>query len=129
MKGESMKNKTKKHLLAATSLASGALNATIGAGGGILLTLALGRLCRDSFDDRRDIYVNSQAAMIPGCALSCIIYAHRGTFSLISAIPLAISAAIGGILGSLLLKRISSRFIGKLFAILVIWSGMRMIMG
>lgn len=124
-----MKKRTKSAVLAATSFASGALNATIGAGGGILLTVALGRLCRDSFDDKRDVYVNSQAAMIPGCALSCIIYATEGMFSLTKALPLAISAAIGGILGSLLLNKISSSFIGKLFAALVIWSGIRMIIG
>ena len=67
--------------------------------------------------------------MIPGCALSFGIYAARGHFSITAALPLAISAAFGGILGSILLSKINSTVIGKIFAIIVIFSGVRMIIG
>ena len=119
----------KKVLISAISFLSGTLNALIGAGGGILLTLAISKLYRGTFVDKRDIYVNSQASMIPCCALSFGIYAREGHFSLSAAIPLAVSAAVGGIIGSFLLSKLNSTLIGKIFAILVIFSGFRMIIG
>ena len=119
----------KKVLIFSAAFLSGTLNALIGAGGGILLTYAISRLYRGDFSDKRDIYVNSQASMIPCCALSFAIYASEGHFSVTAALPLSVSAVIGGVLGSLLLSKINSRVIGKLFAALVIFSGIRMIIG
>ncbi len=119
----------KKVLISSAAFLSGTLNALIGAGGGILLTFAISKLYRGTFDDKRDIYVNSQASMIPCCALSFGIYASEGHFSLTAALPLAVSAAAGGILGSILLSKINSSVTGKIFAVLVIFSGIRMITG
>lgn len=122
--------KSKKNMLiSAVAFLSGTLNSLIGAGGGILLTIASSKLFGDSFPDRRDLYVNSQASMIPGCALSFGIYASEGHFSVASALPLAISAAIGGVLGSMLLSKLGGTVIGRIFALLVIFSGIRMIIG
>lgn len=123
-----MKKKTKGAILLGVSAVSGFCNALIGAGGGILLSFALARLARDDFPDRRDVYVNSQAAMIPGCAVSCLIYATRGSLDTTGFSIYAIPAALGGIIGSLLLSKIKNVWIAKIFAILVIWSGARMMM-
>ena len=124
-----MTKERKNMLISAVAFLSGTLNSLIGAGGGILLTIAASRLFPDRFKDRRDVYVNSQASMIPGCALSFGIYASEGHFSVISALPLAIAAAFGGVIGSLLLSKINSTVIGKIFALIVIFSGLRMIIG
>ena len=66
--------------------------------------------------------------MIPGCALSCLIYTARGSLDASGFSIYAIPAAIGGIVGSLLLSRIKNVWIAKLFALLVIWSGARMLL-
>lgn len=124
-----MKEKTKGAVLALVSSISGFCNALLGAGGGILLSLTLTKLCDDEFSDRRDVYINSQAAMIPGCALSCAIYSLKGRLDTTGFSIYAIPAVIGGIVGSLLLSRIKSFWIGLIFAVLVIWSGIRMIFG
>lgn len=123
-----MKKKTKGAILLGVSAVSGFCNALIGAGGGILLSFALAWLARDDFPDRRDVYVNSQAAMIPGCAVSCLIYAAQGSLDTTGFSIYAIPAALGGIIGSLLLSKIKNVWIAKIFAILVIWSGARMMM-
>lgn len=123
-----MKKKTKGAILLGVSAVSGFCNALIGAGGGILLSFALARLARDDFPDRRDVYVNSQAAMIPGCAVSCLIYAAQGSLDTTGFSIYAIPAALGGIIGSLLLSKIKNVWIAKIFAVLVIWSGARMMM-
>ena len=122
-----MKNKMKSTMLLGASALSGFCNAVLGAGGGILLSFALLRLARNEIPDRRDVYVNSQAAMIPGCALSCLIYSINGSLNTVGFSIYAIPAALGGILGSVLLTKIKSIWISRLFAILVIWSGIRMI--
>lgn len=123
-----MKEKLKSGLVALSSVAAGVCNSLIGAGGGIILSFALGKLLSDKFKDKRNIYVNSQAAMIPGCALSCMIYASRGMLDVGGFSLLAIPAAIGGIIGSMLLPRVRLGWIKTAFAALVLWSGIRMMM-
>lgn len=122
-----MTKKIKNTALTLSSVAAGLLNALIGAGGGIILSFCLNKYFADDFEDKRNIYVNSQASMIPGCALSCAIYSAGGTLKL-SAIPaIAIPAVIGGVLGSILLPRIKVRWLKTAFALLVVWSGYRML--
>ena len=123
-----MKKKLESTALVIASSLSGFCNAIIGAGGGILLTLALLRFARDKITERRDVYINAQAAMIPGCAISCLIYSSNGSLDTMGFSIYAIPAALGGIIGSLLLTKIKNIWISRLFAFLVIWSGVRMIL-
>ncbi len=122
-----MKEKFKKLLLLPLAAAAGFCNSMIGAGGGIILSLSINKLAGNDFDDKKNIYVNSQAAMIPGCALSCVLYYMQGMLDVKGFSLLAIPAAVGGILGSLLLPRIKVKWIKTVFAVLVIWSGGRML--
>ncbi len=124
-----MSLKIKKGFLALIAAAAGLLNALLGAGGGILLSLSISKFFSDKFPQKSDIYVNSQAAMIPGCALSCLMYSYRGLLDIQGFSILAIPAAIGGALGSFLLPKIKSSWIQVLFSAIVIWSGARMLLG
>ena len=109
--------------------AAGLCNAIIGAGGGILLTLTIGATPPALFRDRREILITSQAAMIPGCILSCMQYAAEGTLDTSSFAVFAIPALIGGTVGSILLGKIKPNTINTMFSILIIWSGLRMVGG
>jgi uncharacterized membrane protein YfcA len=122
-----MKQSYKKTIIALCAATAGLCNSMIGAGGGIILSLAISKLFSDDFEDKRNIYVNSQAAMIPGCALSCLIYSARGMLGVSGFSLLAIPAVIGGLLGSMLLPKIKAGGLKTIFALLVIWSGYRMI--
>lgn len=121
-----MKEKLKNGALALSAVAAGLCNALIGAGGGIILSFTLGKYFSARFPDKRNIYVNSQAAMIPGCALSCLIYSSRGMLDVGGFSLLAIPAAIGGAIGGLILPRIRVGWLKIVFAALVVWSGIRM---
>ena len=121
-----MNKKIKSGILALSSMAAGLCNSLIGAGGGIILSFCLGKLFSDDFDDKRNIYVNSQASMIPGCALSCAIYSMKGMLDTSGFSILAIPAVIGGLIGSMILPKIKTGWIKTAFALLVIWSGYRM---
>ena len=124
-----MKEKFKTILLNLCAMAAGLCNSMIGAGGGVILSLAINKLAGSKFDDKKNIYVNSQAAMIPGCALSCWLYYLNGMFDVKGFSLLAIPAALGGVLGSLILPRLKVKWIKTVFAVLVIWSGGRMLFG
>lgn len=114
-------------LVASTSVFSGFCNAAIGAGGGIVLTFALSALFSSAFSDRREILATTQAAMIPGCLLSSLIYAFRGSLDTSDFAVFAIPALLGGAIGILLLSRIRPGWINGIFSILVIFSGFRMV--
>lgn len=116
----------KKAVLTISSVAAGLCNSLIGAGGGIILSFCLSKFFSDEFEDKRNIYVNSQASMIPGCALSCVLYSMKGMLRLSAAASIAAPAVIGGIFGSLILPRIKVGWLKTAFALLVIWSGFRM---
>ena len=121
-----MADRIKRVMISLASVAAGLCNSLIGAGGGIILSFCLNKFASDSFEDKRNIYVNSQASMIPGCALSCVLYSMKGMLDIGGFSLLAIPAAVGGLIGSLILPKIKVGWIKGAFALLVIWSGYRM---
>lgn len=129
----SSKTSRRKYAIIGTvSLAGGFLNGLLGAAGGILIGLAAARLLSDTdnlLSDRRDIFANVQIAMICVSLVSLCIYSSRNQLTLASTSWLIIPAAIGGAVGSLILRKIKSATVGRIFAILVIWSGIKMITG
>ncbi len=114
-----------------SSVLGGLLNGFLGAGGGILIGLVLTKLLKEEgvlLWDRRDIYANVQLAMICVSLVSLSIYSSRGGIDFSTSDWIIFPALAGGAAGSLILQKISSGMIGKIFAILVVWSGIRMIM-
>ena len=122
-----MSKKSQRTALAISSAFAGICNSLIGAGGGIIASYFLSRLCGDEFPDKRNIYATSQAAMLPGCVISCAVYSMRGSLDLSLSPLIALPAILGGLTGSFLLPRIKFDLLKAAFALLVIWSGMRML--
>lgn len=120
---------TKNVKISLISALSGLCNSLLGAGGGILLSLFMARTLDGEFDDRRDLLATTQAAMIPGCVASCAIYWFKGTLDTANFAVFAIPAMVGGAIGSFLMDKIDSKWIGRIFAVFVIWSGARMVLG
>ncbi len=115
-------------LLALSGIAAGVANGLLGAGGGIIVTYTLARLLREQNAATRDVFANVVAAMLPMTAVSAVIYALHGNLKLNEASPFLLPAIIGGIAGALLLGRINTNLLKKIFAALVIFSGVRMIL-
>ena len=106
---------------------SGFINGLLGAGGGILIVYALNYALKGSDIDNRDIYANALCVMLPISAMSCIRYAFAGNISTEGFSVYAIPAIAGGIVGGFLLSRLKASVTKKLFAALVIWSGIILI--
>lgn len=106
---------------------SGFVNGLLGAGGGILVVYALNYALRGRECDSRDVYANALCVMLPISAVSCVRYAFSGNLVTEGFAVYAIPAIAGGIVGGFLLSKMKASFTKKLFAALVIWSGMILI--
>lgn len=102
--------------------AAGFVNGLLGSGGGILAVFGLTSLITDG-DGKRDVFANALAVMIPVSLVSAISYISAGRTDLEGFGIYIIPAAIGGVIGAVLLDKIRVPVIKKLFAALVIWSG------
>lgn len=115
-------------ILAVAGLGAGLANGLLGAGGGIIVTYALVHLLGEEKSAGKDVFANVVAAMLPMTAVSAIIYALRGNLDLDRSTPFLLPAVIGGILGALLLGHINTGGLKKVFAALVVFSGLRLIL-
>ena len=106
---------------------AGGVNGLLGAGGGILIVYALNYALKNTEYDSRDVFANALCVMLPVSAVSCVRYAFAGNLSTEGFAVYAIPAIAGGVLGGFLLSKLNTRFLKKLFAALVIWSGVLLI--
>ena len=113
-------------LLTIGGVVSGFINGLLGAGGGIIIVFILSKLKKANAEPR-DIFANALCVMLPISAVSCIIYALRSEISFDGFPPLIIPAVAGGIIGGLLLCKINTDALKKLFALIVVISGVILI--
>ncbi len=105
---------------------AGFINGLLGSGGGILVVFGMTPLIADA-DGKRDVFANALAVMIPISLVSAITYASAGRIDIGEFGIYVLPAAIGGIIGAILLDKLKVGFLRRLFAILVIWSGIYLI--
>lgn len=120
---------------------AGLINALLGAAGGILLVYAMPHLLKvgtptpvpfvreiTPLMEVRDRIATSMSVMLPITAVSLVLYWISGVPPTLSALTwLAIPAAVGGLCGAWLLGRIQANLLRRLFAVIVIISGFRML--
>ena len=113
--------------LMAVGLAAGLVNGLLGAGGGILIVFGLAPLLGRDAENRRDIFANALCVMLPVSVVSLINYTAAGHLPQADFAPILIPCVIGGLAGALLLDRVNTTALQRLFALIVIWSGATMI--
>ena len=125
---------------AVLGLGAGLLNGLLGAAGGILLVVALPRLTPPTRlypphhplgdrHDRRDILATALAVMLPVSAVSGIFYWAGGIRPApVLLAALILPAALGGLVGAKLLSRIPAHHIRRIFAAVVVFAGIRMLL-
>ena len=124
-------SKKKLMILVLLGAAAGFINGLLGAGGGILLVWVLSlRNPNDSPEGVRDTFASTLAAILPITALSAILYSleESGTPSISELAPLILPAIAGGAIGAFLLHRINTMFLKKIFALLILYSGISMVL-
>ncbi len=106
---------------------AGISNGLMGAGGGIIIVYGMNYALRNSICDKKDVFANALCVMLPVSAVSCICYAIKGNLPINGLGLYSIPAILGGIAGGILLGKIKTGALKKLFAAIVIYSGIILI--
>lgn len=115
-------------MLMLTGIAAGFTNGLLGAGGGILIVFGMSSLLKNDPDGGRDVFANALAVMMPISVVSVISYLLSGRMLSESFNVYLIPTLLGGLVGGFLLDRLKLPLLKKMFAIIVIWSGIYMIL-
>lgn len=113
-----------KKLLPIGGLLVGIVNGLFGGGGGMLLVPLLtfvGGL------EQKEGHATAIAIILPLCIVTAITYTLFGKIALLSAGFAEIGVIIGGIIGAVLLKKISSKVLSMIFYLLMVFAGVRMV--
>lgn len=114
----------RKIAMCLVSLFIGAINGLFGAGGGMLavpcLTYVWGL-------DEKSAHATAIAVILPLCLVSSVVYALKGNYEQSVILPIVIGVTIGGIVGALLLKKMSANAVSFLFYALMTFAGFKMI--
>lgn len=116
--------KRRKAVIALAGVFIGIVNGIFGAGGGMLAVPALSFIF--GYDDKHS-HATAIAVILPLCLVSTIVYALRSSFDWGIILPTVIGVIAGGIIGALLLKRLSNDIISFLFYGLMLFAGIKMI--
>ncbi len=102
---------------------AGFINGLLGAGGGILIVFGLNKLLGKKLEDKRSVFATAIAVILPLSAISAVQYFRQGSLDGIMLSWLILPAIAGGALGGFLLRRLSPRLLSRLFAAVVLISG------
>ena len=107
---------------AASGAVAGLANGFFGAGGGMFLVPLFCRWCHL---EEREAFATSVAVIAPMSAVSAGIYLFRGDVSLKTAFPFLIGGLVGGLFAGKFLKRIPTVWLRRMFALFLLYGGVR----
>lgn len=117
-------------LLVITVLAffAGVIGGLFGTGGGILIMILYSRIFKGSPEySRKDLFAMTVLTVSIMSLSSLFSYMKNGAVSISDIAPTWIPAVIGGILGAFLLDKIKTKWLNRIFALLVIYAGITLI--
>ena len=109
--------------LIAVGMTAGVINGVFGTGGGTVIVFALSALAGRLFPDRRMIFANAIAIILPPAVVSTLVYASFSPPDPATVTAIALCSLAGGALGALLLGKLKGRVLRLIFAVLMILSG------
>lgn len=119
--------KKRNMLFALAGILSGIVNGLLGTGGGILTVLFLSKIyAKDSSYSTKDIFAITLCSSVIMSMASLLFYLSSGCFSASDSALYMLAAVPGGVLGAILLEKLSSKTMKLIFALLVVWAGISM---
>ena len=122
---EKQKDKLKKYHPLAGGFCKGVLNGLFGAGGGMVAVPFL----RSGGLDEKQSHASSVALLMALSFVSTMLYLRRGSMTVQDALPYLPGALAGSAAGALLMPKISTKWLKRIFGLLMIYGGIRMVMG
>ncbi len=109
---------------ASFGIAVGLVNGVFGAGGGMLAV----PLLKKSGLDQKQAHANAVAVILPITAVSAVLYLINGNVSLSDSFAYIPTGLIGSVIATFLLKKFSNKLLQKIFAVFMIYAGVRLLM-
>ena len=120
------KKEIKRSLFAViTGVLAGLINGIFGGGGGMIVVPMLIKFLK--FPPKK-AHATAILIILPLSILSGILYAMFGNFDLKVGIPVGIGVIAGGLVGALLLSKLSSKWVTIIFSIVMAAAGVKMLL-
>lgn len=107
-------------------LLTGFINGLFGAGSGLLCVPALKEIMKI---EEKKAHATTICAVFFASLVSVMIYLKNGNFDLMQALPYVVGGFLGAPLGAYFLGKIKIRCLNLLFALFLIYSALRMMLG
>ena len=65
--------------------------------------------------------------ILPLCLISIFVYGSQKIFPISEALPYLAGGLAGGLLGGLLFRKVTPRFLHKIFGLIILWGGFRLL--
>lgn len=123
-KGENMNTLKKNIQKYLGGIIIGLVNGFFGAGGGIIAV----PLLEKSGLQKKEAHANAVAVILPISILSGVLYIVKDYVNLKSALPYIPTGLIGALLGTVILRKISTDILKKIFGAFMVYAGVRLLL-
>ena len=104
-------------------IAVGLVNGVFGAGGGMLAV----PLLKKSGLDQKSAHANAVAVILPITVISAILYILKGKVALSDSLTYIPTGLIGAVIATFALKKISNKWLRRIFGVFMIYAGIRLL--
>lgn len=104
-------------------IAVGLVNGVFGAGGGMLAV----PLLKKSGLDQKSAHANAVAVILPITVISAILYILKGKVALSDSFTYIPTGLIGAVIATFALKKISNKWLRRIFGVFMIYAGIRLL--
>ncbi len=119
-----MRRKSETLLKVGGGLLTGFVNGLLGAGGGMLAVPILEK----SDLEKKKAHASAVAVIMPLSLFSAVLYLINGSVTVSDAVKYIPWGLLGAAVGTFLLKKLPDKWIRRLFAVFMIWAGIRLFM-
>lgn len=102
----------------------GLVNGFFGGGGGMICVLFLENVLKM---ETKYAHATTLCVIFPLSLASSIVYINKNSVNFITLIIITASALFGGIIGAFLLKKLNSKWVRIIFAIIMFCAGLKMV--
>ncbi len=118
-------NKNKKHIvIVLCGMVIGFINGFFGGGGGMVCVPIFEKYLKL---ENKEAHATTLCVILPLCIVSSFVYIYKNSLDFIELMLVTGGAIIGGILGAFLLKKLNSKWVRLIFAIIMIVAGIKMV--
>lgn len=103
---------------------AGLLNGLFGGGGGMVVVPLLTNVLKE---EPRIAHATAILIILPMSILSGLLYAVFGNYDFSLGLPVGIGVIVGGVLGAVLLKKLSNYYLTVIFCVVMLIAGAKML--